>query len=294
MRRASLSNWNPFPLDSLDLINPAFCPFREDAWAFKPDAFFASNYSSCQYLDFGKSTPYLSRPTQLIFILDFYTHKYKRHNRAICYTYLGIPAHLHIFKCVSSCKDLDSGKSSPYLQHWGRWSTPHLRLSNDLVILHQIAPAVNIWILGRVFQIWAREPQSFLEFQLKLYQSPLDSAYNLISHSVSEEELQNIALTVALESRVVCVTVAWMKSQENSAAVAASPVLIVQLEMLALLHCPTLVWIWIFKFQWNTLVTPGSKSHKSQKSLRGGGTFAFASLDLDLQMAVTHTLVTPG
>ena len=93
------------------------------------------------------------------------------------------------------------------------------------------------------------ESQSFLEFQIKLSRSPLDSTYNLISHSVSEEELQSIALTVALESRVVCVTVAWMKSQENSAAVAASPVLIVQLEMLALLHCPTLVWIWIFKFQ---------------------------------------------
>ena len=176
-------------------------------------------------------------------------------------------------------------------QHWGRSSAPHLGLSNDCVIVHQIAPAVNIWILWGVFQIWARqmiESQSFLEFQIKLSRSPLDSTYNLISHSVSEEELQSIALTVALESRVVCVTVAWMKSQENSAAVAASPVLIVQLEMLALLHCPTLVWIWIFKFQWNTLVTPGSKSHKSQRSLRGGGTFAFASLDLDLQMAVTH------
>ena len=133
VRRASLSNWNPFPLDSLDLINPAFCPFREDAWAFKPDAFFASNYSSCQYLDFGKSTPYLSRPTQLIFILDFYTHKYKRHNRAICYTYLGIPAHLHIFKCVSSCKDLDSGKSSPYLGLSNNWVTPFLRVPSPSI-----------------------------------------------------------------------------------------------------------------------------------------------------------------
>ena len=49
----------------------------------------------------------------------------------------------------------------------------------------------------------------------------MDSAYNLTSHAVSKEELQSVALTVALESRVVCVTAAWMRSQENYAAVAA-------------------------------------------------------------------------